>query len=241
MTYATVANDYYNNYFSYQDAAKFSYYSWDKSKTRGCVCDPEYGDVDCSKRMCQHGTDIMDQRDNMNAAAKYQTQKLFFAADYKNLDLIGDKTFALTFKSQLNETFTTAPIKFFTDNHFHEFILDIQQALQMLPNRVIDKVEVRGSQDGVGTALVNITFVGDHVQGPQNLLTVRSIVCGAGCTPRLTGLELLAKTQNITEVTLSDYNSYECGRRGKCDYESGLCSCFAGYTGLSCGTITALV
>lgn len=244
MPYSSVANDYYDGYFSHQDAATFNYYQWDKAKTRGCICDPEYGDVDCSKRMCQYGTDIMDQRLNVAAAAKYQVQKIFFNADFNDLDRIEEQTFALTFKSQLNETFTTVPIKFYKDDptsNFHEFILDIQQALQMLPNRVIDKVEVRGETDGIGSVHVNITFVGEHTQGPQNLLTVRSILCGDGCTPKTTGLELYAKTQNITEVELSDFNSFECGRRGKCDYESGQCTCFAGYTGLACGTITALV
>jgi len=246
MSYAAVANDYYQGYFSKDDSATFKYYAWDKSKTRGCVCDPEYGDVDCSKRMCQFGTDIMDQRDNMVRAAMYQTQSIYFEADYEGvlgttLTNIASQTFALTFKSKLNETFTTLPIKFFTGaSAFHEFILDVQTALQKLPNRVIDKVEVRGSRTTT-TATINITFVGENVQGPQNLISVRSISCGDGCTPKLNGLELFPKTQNITQVQLSDFNSYECGRRGKCDYNSGLCTCFAGYTGLSCGTITALV
>jgi len=247
LSYAAVANDFYYGYFSKDDAATFNYYAWDKMKTRGCVCDPEYGDVDCSKRMCQHGTDIMDQRDNMARAAKYQTQSIVFRADYEGvlgtnlLTNIASQTFALTFKSKLNETFTTLPIKFYaSDSAFPEFILDVQTALQKLPNRVIDKVEVRGSRSTT-QATINITFVGEHVQGPQNLLSVRAISCGDGCTPKLNGIELYPKTQNITSVQLSDFNSYECGRRGKCDYSTGLCTCFAGYTGLSCGTITALV
>jgi len=31
-----------------------------------------------------------------------------------------------------------------------------------------------------------------------------------------------------------------CGRRGLCESESGICACFTGYTGQSCGTINAL-
>jgi len=223
----------------------YNYYSWDKKKTRGCVCDPQYGDVDCSKRMCPYGTDVMDQRDNMAAQAKYQVQHIQFIADTNDVDNdlapLNGNTFALTFKSRLNETFTTRPIVFDgTHAGFHDFILDVQEALESLPNSVIDKVEVHGSVSS-NIANINVTFVGDNVQGPQHLLNVKSIVCGDGCTPQLTGLELQPATNNITEVTLSDYNSFECGRRGKCDYTTGICTCFAGYTGVACGTITSLV
>ena len=54
-----------------------SYRKWDADKTRGCVCDPEYGDVDCSKRMCMYGNDIMDQRDNLNEARRFHV-RIFF-------------------------------------------------------------------------------------------------------------------------------------------------------------------
>jgi len=110
-----------------------------------------------------------------------------------------------------------------------------------LPNRVIDRVEVHGKMMTATQAQLNITFVGDNVQGPQHLITVKSYQCGDGCTPQLTGLELFPGTNNVTEVMLSDFNSFECGRRGKCDYSTGLCTCFAGYTGLSCNVITSLV
>eukprot|EP00606_Chrysophyceae_sp_TOSAG23-5_P000506 GSChrysophyteH2.ASY1.ANO1.1727.1 assembled CDS len=226
------------------------YKNWDAGRTRGCHCDPEWGDVDCSKRMCQHGNDIMDQREDLTGPS-------FMNADGTTTGLHG-KTFALTFTSKLNETFTTIPINMpSTDDgaKMRQFFLDVEHALEALPNGVIDNVKISdqsaaetddpyamdGGERDADSLYINVTFLGASVQGPQNLLTVKHIACADGCTPKLDGLDLRYNTMNVTEIVGADYNSYECGRRGKCDYKTGICSCFNGYSGLSCGTITSLV
>jgi hypothetical protein len=259
LPYKIVPDDYKHGTFGKLDPYTFTYYQWDQSKTRGCICDPMYGDVDCSKRICPYGTDVMDIRDTMSTAAKYQIQKITLVAQNdayftSKRGVIQGQTFSLTFKSRLNETFTTIPlvIKASHNTGFHGFLQNVEDALESLPNQVIDDVKVEGSIGTTGElgtdtlsgglyVNLNITFVGDNVQGPQHLLTINAINCGDGCTPKQDGLELQAGSQNVTEVTLSDFNSYECGRRGKCDYTSGNCVCFAGYAGLACNTITALV
>jgi len=249
MAYGATWNDYSKNYFK-DDAKTFAYTNWDNDKTRGCVCDATYGDVDCSKRMCPYGTDVLAIRDDLLVSEKYQVQQLAFQASSENYGQLADKTFALTFKSKLNETFTTIPINFDAGSvDLPDFVNDIQLALLNLPNRVIDGITVAASMDSVkGWINVNVTFTGNNVQGPQHLLVVESYECGAGCTPKLDGLNLETRVwigsygaSNDTEYQRADKNSYECGRRGKCDYTSGLCACFTGYTGDNCNTLTTLV
>jgi len=284
LGFAATWNDYTPKYFS-DDRKTFPYKYWDNQKTRGCVCDALYGDVDCSKRLCPYGTDVLDQRDNLLISTAYQVQTLYFlpsnvkttpSALYNdpgtNTKLFGSdaslilqgQTFALTFKSRLNETFTTIPIVY-DPYDIPDLVHDIQLALLNLPNRVIDGITVAASSSTTflektvtantptslgalynsGAVQVNITFTGNSVQGPQHLIIVEDYECAAGCTPKITGLNLQTRynryTSNVTEVKLADYNSYECGRRGKCDYTTGECSCFTGYTGDNCNTLTTLV
>jgi hypothetical protein len=199
--------------------------------------------------MCPYGTDVLDIRDDLLVSLKYQEQELRFNTPETLRDL-RTKTFALTFKSRLNETFTTIPIVF-DPLDLNDMVHDIQLALLNLPNRVIDGVTVAISGNAGFSVtsvshelVVKVTFTGPSVQGPQHLLVVEDYECGAGCTPKIDGLMLETRygqnPSNITQTTLADYNSFECGRRGKCDYASGLCQCFTGYTGDNCNTLTTL-
>jgi len=238
-----------SSYFS-DDYPSFPYYYWDKTKTRGCVCDPEWFDVDCSKRMCPYGNDVMDHRMDLTATRLYQKQRIEFhslerSSGLADTEYTEDRTFALTFKSKMNETFTTQPIQWqvATPTKRRETELAIEYALKSLPNRVIDSVSVTIG-DGTKDTFVEFEFNGAHVQGAQNLLKVRTAECLDGCTPYITGLMLAPvglNKNNVTETQLADFNSFECGRRGKCDYDSGICECFDGYTGLACNTVSALV
>jgi len=235
LSYAATPFDFAEGDFS-AVSKTFPYYQWDADKSRGCVCDPGYGDADCSKRMCSYGTDVMDHRSNMLAAQKYQVQKITLSSDSTDFDGL---SFALTFKSKLNETFTTIPIVVDV-NDFPTFANAVELSLKSLPNGVIDDVNVY-AQGSSSEIYLNVSFVGDYVQGPQYLLTVEADGCSDGCTPKITGLDLQVGSQNVTEIQLADFNSYECGRRGKCDYSSGMCQCFEGYTGIACNTVTALI
>jgi len=249
--------------------AKIPFHDWDKGKTRGCVCDAQYADVDCSKRMCPYGTDVLDVRDDLllsNEKNQIQTISIYESwGDAASPYWEQGATFALTFKSKINETFTTVPISMDYDV-IENFETDVRLALISLPNHVIDDVIVKiytssimndptktllqkqanALADGYHLTNIEVTFSGNAVQGKQNLLTVESFECRDGCTPKVDGLKLDTKVtsalhSNITQRVASNYNSFECGRRGKCDYTSGLCQCFEGYSGDNCNQQTILV
>eukprot|EP01041_Mallomonas_annulata_P003877 gene3877-7736_t len=253
LGYRSAYNEYTNQGFNDLLAPKeLAYYGWDKGKSRGCICDAQYYDVDCSKRLCPHGNDVLDLRDDLLVSMKYQVQRIVFIFNYDLPSTTTRQTFALTFKTRLNETYTTIPIVFNT-NDMRDFTNDVQLALLGLPNRVIDGVSVAASIS-TGTTLIgtdgaslmmNVTFTGNSVQGPQYPLSVEAYECYHGCTPKITGLDLQTRIifpgSNSTEVQNADYNSYECGRRGKCDYTSGLCQCFTGYSGENCNTLVTLL
>lgn len=241
LGYGNVEFDYLHDNFI-QELHSFPYYYWDKKKSRSCVCDPGYIEYDCSKRMCPFGNDIMEYFDDTDIIIKYQTQLLHLIAGYtefSTLTSLQDKTFALTFKSKLNETYTTLPIVF-NSNDLTEMANDITRALKQLPTNIISDVDVAISKHGNTDKelLIAIQFSGITTEGSQYLLTIEDQACGDGCTPRLTGIDV--RKGNSTESIKSDYGSYECGRRGRCDYSTGICNCFEGFSGPSCSVLSLL-
>jgi len=127
------------------DAKTFDYHLWDKSKSRKCVCDATYGDLDCSKRLCPYGTDVLDTKDDQYLGLdlqKYQEQTILLSSLSGDFAQLNGKSFALTFVSRLNETFTTVPISLSADTEYVDLQNDIKLALLKLPNGVIDGVKV---------------------------------------------------------------------------------------------------
>jgi len=227
---------------------------WDGDRARACVCDSGWTGPSCEERMCPKGNDIMDVIPTFdefsqsgttgfgNEMAQAQTITLFDADD--NLANFASQTFAIQFTSRMNETYSTQPIMWSTvDATLASYI---KSALKALPMKVIDDLDVSVNQ-AVGTngAIIEVTFTGNNVQGHQYPLELLVKPCGDGCSPKITGLNNLRSfsTNTLSKVqitTIADNQSYECGRRGKCDRVTGLCFCFEGYTGDRCNVLTAL-
>ena len=235
---------------------KFSQeYSWDSNRARACVCDPGWQGLGCGERMCPYGNDVMDVIPGFdensllgmpgygNEVAQVQTVTLY-DADLNNANFDG-KTFAMQFTSKLNETFATQPIMWDTDDAILAGYIEV--ALEKLPNKVIDDVDVSvdSSVDADGV-IIDVTFTGMSVQGKQHKLEILQDKCEEGCTPRITGLTNIRTFSDLTLSTVQittpgSHQSFECGRRGQCNRQTGLCKCYDGFTGDTCSILTALI
>jgi hypothetical protein len=219
----------------------------------GCYCDAEYIGADCSQRMCPFSNDVMDGLDNRFKDVNVHVQRLKITHE-GDMDAVSGKTFALIFRSRLNETYTTIPIVF-NPSEPGTMAAHIKAALLTLPRQVVSDIQVHADDNYVAGSdtpdsfIANVSFTGPGNQGFQHLLEFENVYCADGCTPQLTGMDLYPTTStqaasftaNITEIVEGDLNSYECGRRGKCDYETGICECFSGFTGEFCGICTNLI
>jgi len=182
--------------------------------------------------------------------------------------------FALTFRSTLNEEFTTVKLDVY--NLTDEMVSD---AINSLPNKVIEDAEVilyrnlskyNASQyrhqeylekpknymidypfeknynwSWYDTDLVIlITYAGAMTTGNQYALECKTAYCADGCQPMLTS-PLDFKENSECKVINNYKTAYglniECSGRGTCDYSSGVCSCYEGYTDEFCSTQTALI
>jgi hypothetical protein len=256
--------------------------NWESYKLMHCVCDGGFAGPDCSQRLCPRGNDVVHQRLNRADVLKNHIQNItmYAAGPYSNgnqsaIDEFYGHTFALSFTSQLNETYTTIPIEVVqkpTITETESALADsIKYALEALPMKICPRVFINLTMgydamfDPYKTQVANTQYSRDDfayihftveftglLMGDQKLLTVHHEECEF-CTPQLTGMRLLTymqeyndpsstpKTSFVSEKQDADYNNYECGRRGKCDFDTGVCDCFEGFEGEACQTQTQLI
>lgn len=237
---------------------------WEKQKMMTCKCDFPYFGADCTLRPCARGNDVWAHRLNPTDELKYHRQNMtiYGSGPWGNgtnstVEDFYNHTFALTFTSRINETYTTDPIeiKDYNDVSMTAEVLaeDVARFLMALPHQLIDRVHVNATLGydiiwGQEVAFMSFMFkfTGKHTVGDQNLLHFKYKEC-IFCTPQLgmngqlPVLHILPKNvadvkfnNFVREVEHADWNDYECGRRGKCDYDTGYCDCYEGWVGEAC-------
>merc|ERR1711988_508234 len=90
---------------------------------------------------CPYGNDVMDHRLDLTATRLFQKQRIYLSplarsSGLNDTDYTEDRTFALTFKSKMNETFTTQPIQLQVATEAKKIQTQkaIEYALKSLPN-----------------------------------------------------------------------------------------------------------
>jgi len=234
---------------------------WDYQKTMTCVCDPGWTEFDCSRRKCPRSSYAL--YNNMVTVPEIQMIRITNVSS-------DNQDFALIFRSQIGQEYTTNRIKAFdlanTSTYNYTQIatqashnlytsypseeLDVEMALKKLPNFVLKDVEVsvNFSDRVAGTnpdkyewIEIYVTFAGDQITGDQYLFECLSDTCGDGCFPKRANAVGVNGACTVTEVQAATSLNMECSGRGHCNYESGLCECFEGYTDEACGSQTALI
>ena len=162
LTVGSVAGDYYSDVFKgfHTESVALDYVNtlWDAGKSRACLCDPMYTEVDCSRKMCSKGNDVLDTRSDTTDTLLYQVQNITInlatdeTGEVKNF--MGENaTFSLIFKTTLNETYKTTPIVY-SWARSEQTADAIEAALLALPNNAIDGVYVNSSSiSGIGASL----------------------------------------------------------------------------------------
>jgi len=204
--------------------------AWERSKFQQCICDRGYEGFDCSLRRCPHGDDPETSCDD-ELGADIQSFTCTQTAP-------GVAFFALSFEDQMGGKYHTRPIKYDNTWTDDQNAASVQNALEALPNFAIPSVEV----DFDGTDF-EVTFVDASTTGQQHLLEFyNSNDCDSGQQPKLGSNNDFSCTVARNVLTVEDYREQaECSNRGSCDRDSGVCTCFSGYYGLSCDQVTTYI
>jgi hypothetical protein len=165
---------------------------------------------------------------------------------------------------------TMDPVYFITTEDYtqdYSLAKRVESALEALPNNVIENVEVsveygvgltpaQTAADDYGALTVRVTFLensgniptmgvrycwayGDAETDVQCNHPDGSFADASGNTKDPLGNEVTAKL-TITETVAGSKDNAECSNRGLCDYSTGLCKCFTGYTDFDCSIQNSL-
>jgi len=223
-----------------------AYTGWDVDMMQQCQCDPGWEGVSCSSRMCPKGDDIL------TTAGVNEKQFIALGAN-AGINTVDSTTatdatgkFLITYTDGSGNKWKTWGI-----NAYAPTAIEVEEALEALPNDAIPSVTVTLQISTAGEAVIEVEFSDPANSGPQPALEVEFAGCetdgcgnyykaagGSGAkvyAGAAVGTKVLAgaATPSITPVA-GTKEFATCSNRGKCDGETGKCECYVGYMGLMC-------
>jgi len=234
-----------NNYRKIDSAGTGNYYEgakgttqyrlWDMDMAQTCVCDPGYTGADCSRRQCPRGDDPLTHRmtDCGGQTCRVETQTIAFTGAPAGTTADTTDYIYLQFKDWTGKVWNTDIIAFsqLTTGAV------IQAKLRGIPNGVLGGVTVTPAGALGAAASILVTY--DGKPGNLETLTVQYST-EMNARKRLTAGTV---TTTFTATAESDIGTEEestCSNRGVCDYDTGICKCFKGYTMDDCSIQNAL-
>eukprot|EP00501_MAST-03F_sp_TOSAG23-6_P002444 GSMAST32.ASY1.ANO1.2553.1 assembled CDS len=197
------------------DIVGIDYNAWDAYKTQRCVCDAGYKGTDCSLQKCPMGDDPITRLNNRNEVQ---------ANGNDGLLKMGDTfLFSLEFTDEMGDSWITESINLFD---FSNLEVNVKQALESLPNKVVQDIEPSNETECSGNSEWSDT--GFNVTFLKN----------SGAIPLMRARYRFGNT--IKTYTHGNKENDECSNRGLCDNGTGQCKCFAGFTEHDCSVQNAL-
>lgn len=199
-----------------------TYKAWDRNKTQACVCDAGYQGIDCSQRVCPSGDDPITRNSEPaeGASVEYvnsphtggqeaqiQTFGRLFAPtasvcsdgaspDRETCENAGNVwttygTFALEFTDEFGDKWVTQTLE------WDASAADVENALEALPNSVIQDVIVHDSTDDIVYSSSLTAFNGQFKSWTVTFITNSGDIPSLGVRYSWAGtINSLAKTEN---------------------------------------------
>jgi hypothetical protein len=235
-----------------------AYIAWDAYKTQSCRCDSGYHGPDCSLRSCPSGDDPISRINDRNEIQKFTLKQRTKAFDKPGAaGRVADSGnggaglfIALDFTDEFGDHWITRSVDITSSVSDAtaagaDIASRFEQALEALPNNVLEDVEVSATR-GTDAIAVSVTFL--HNTGDIPMLGARYSFSASSDTSAANG-SLTTNTAvggfdqtniEVVQLQVGNKENVSCSNRGLCDTGSGLCKCFAGYTDYDCSVQNAL-
>ena len=201
-----------------------SYTKWDGERTFACVCDAGYTGPACDMRMCPKGDDPLTP-----------------FTDYRTIEITTSSTAGLI-AGFIKFRFEGEQISIDANaNNFDATACkNALESLRNIDTVVCSRGTVDSNQGATWTLQLTVFPQFPHesnLYGHEGNPPISSFSCDTSGVYKGGEVELSGLSCSLTNVEVNTLKEYSyCSNRGKCDFNTGDCLCYGGFTGAACDT-----